>query len=324
MRILSEADARRLIDAADAFAVVERGFADVARGDAVMFPPLVARGSDPATRFGAKAGVDLARRCPGIKVGSYWPINRAKGLPAHGSTTLLLDDETGFPAALVAATHLNALRTAAADAVAVHHLARAEAGVIAIVGAGNQAWFDLEAIRRVRPIRSVRVWNRTAPAAERFAERARQSGLEAVATELETAVRGADIVVTATAAREPLIARDWVAPGTHISAMGADGPGKQELDAALVAAAQRFADLPSQSAAIGECQHAVAAGLIDPASIVAIGDVIDGRAPGRKGADAITLFDSSGIAVQDLAIAQLAVERAAAQGVGTLLDLAGG
>src|SRR3546814_8418695 len=126
MRIVSEEEARRLVDASDAFAVVERGFADVARGDAILFPPIAGHGTDPATRFGAKAGIDVARRCPGIKIGSYWPSNRTRGLPAHGSTTLLLDDDSGFPAALVAATHLNALRTAAADAVGVHQLARAD------------------------------------------------------------------------------------------------------------------------------------------------------------------------------------------------------
>lgn len=320
MRMIDERQARDLVDVADAFAVIERCFADLARGDAIVFPAVAGRGTDPGTRFGAKAGLDVARNCPGIKVGSYWPGNRALGLPAHGSTTLLLDDRTGFPKALVAATHLNALRTAAADAVGVHHLARADASVIAIVGAGNQGWFDLDAIRRVRPIRSVRVWNRTPDAAEDFAARVRDTGLEAVACGLEDAVRGADIVVTSTAAREPLVMREWIAPGTHISAMGADGPGKQELDPALVAAALRFAEVPGQSAAIGECQHAVAAGLIDAQSITAIGDVIDGRTTGRSDAAAITMFDSSGVGIQDLAIAQLAIERAEARGIGTLVD----
>ncbi len=322
MRIIDEAQARDLVTAADAFAVVERGFADVARGDAIIFPLVAGRGTDPATRFGAKSGLDVTRRCPGIKVGSYWPGNRALGLPAHGSTTLLLDDQTGFPVALVAATHLNALRTAAADAVGVHHLARQDASVVAIVGAGNQGWFDLEAIRRVREINAVRVWNRTMEAAEQFAARVRATGIDAVACGLEAAVNGADIVVTSTAARKPLVWRDWVTPGTHISAMGADGPGKQELDPALVAVAARFADLPSQSAVLGECQHAVAAGLIDPTSITAIGAVIDGQATGRTDDGAITVFDSSGIAIQDLAIAQLVVERAEARGIGTLVDFA--
>ena len=322
MRIISEAEARRLVDASDAFTVVERGFADVARGDAMLFAPVAGRGTNPATRFGVKAGIDVARRCPGIKVGSYWPDNRARGLPAHGSTTLLLDDDTGFPTALVAATHLNALRTAAADAVGVDHLARADATILAIVGAGNQAWFDLMAIRRVRAIREVRVWNRTMAAAEQFAARARETGIAAIATDIRSAVRDADIVVTATAARAPLVQSGWIAPGTHISAMGADGPGKQELDPALVAVAARFADLPAQAAVIGECQHAVAAGLIDAGSITAIGAVIDGQAPGRVDPAAITLFDSSGIAIQDLAIARLAVERAAASGAGLSVDFA--
>jgi len=322
MRIIRESDAQCLVGAADAFAAIEGGFADLARGDAILFAPVAGRGTDPETRFGAKSGIDVARRCPGIKIGSYWPANRARGLPAHGSTTLLLDDDTGFPTALVAATHLNALRTAAADAVGVHHLARADAHVLAIIGAGHQAWFDLVAIRRIRPIREIRIWNRTTAAAERFAARVRGSGLAARATDIRSAVQDADIVVTATAAREPLLRNGWIAPGTHISAMGADGPGKQELDPALVAAASRFADLPAQAAVMGECQHAVAAGLVDAESITAIGAVIDGKAAGRVHREAITLFDSSGIAIQDLAIARLAVERARAIGLGLSVDFA--
>src|SRR3546814_20789511 len=118
--------------------------------------------------------------------------------------------------------------------------------------------------------------------------------MTATATDLRSAGLDADIVVTATAARAPLVQRGWIAPGTHISAMGADGPGKQELDPALVAAAVRFADLPAQAAAIGECQHAVAAGLIDVASITAIGAVIGGHAPGRDAPPGNTRFGSSG------------------------------
>ncbi|WP_174274295.1 ornithine cyclodeaminase family protein [Sphingomonas bacterium] len=323
MRILTEADCAKLVDAVDAHVAVARGFVAVARGEALIFPPLVGRGSDPNTRFGVKAAVDLARQLPGLKIGSYWPGNRALGLPSHGSTTILLDDVTGQPFALVAATYLNALRTAAADAVAVEQLARADADTVALIGAGKQAWFDLAAIRRVRPIAAVRVFNRNTVGAEELAARVRGSGLDARVCSIEEAVRGAAIVITTTAAREPLVRAEWISPGTHVSAMGADGPGKQELDPALVAAAILFADLPAQAAAIGECQHASSAGLIDPASITAIGDVLDGRAASRTDPAAITLFDSSGIAIQDLAIAHVAVDRAEQQGVGLLVDLTG-
>src|SRR3546814_19216476 len=128
--------------------------------------------------------------------------------------------------------------------------------------------------------------------------------MTATATDLRSAGLDADIVVTATAARAPLVQRGWIAPGTHISAMGADGPGKQELDPALVAAAVRFADLPAQAAAIGECQHAVAAGLIDVASIPAIRAGLSGHPPGRADTPALTLVASSGTAIPPLANAR--------------------
>ncbi|MCI3131182.1 ornithine cyclodeaminase family protein [Phenylobacterium aquaticum] len=321
MLLISEADARDLVTLGDAIAVVEAGFAALSRGEAIMFPPLVGHGSDPANRFGAKAGVDRAARRPGIKIGSYWGKNPERGLAAHASTTVLLDDETGRPAAIVSAGYLNALRTAAADAVAVRWLARPDAHAVALVGAGHQAAYDLAAIRRVRTIDQVRVWSRDPSKAERLARDAAAEGLDVRATSLEEAVRSADIVVTATASREPLVRRAWIQPGAHISAMGADGRGKQELEIELAASVSAFADLPEQSAVIGEFQHAVLAGRLAPDAIRAIGDVIVGAAPGRGGPEDITAFDSSGVAMQDIAVAALAVDRARASGRGLIVNL---
>lgn len=323
MLVITEAEARDLVTLDDAIAAVEAGFASLARGEAVMFPPLVAHGSDPSNRFGAKAGVDLALRRPGVKIGAYWPRNPDAGRPAHGSTTLLLDDETGRPNALVAATHLNALRTAAADAVAVRWLARPDARHVAVVGVGNQAWFDLAAVRRVRPVERVLVWGRNDARAADFARRCAGDGLDAEASDLETAVRTADIVITATASREPLIRHAWLRPGAHISAMGADGRGKQELEVEIVGTAACFADLPEQSVVIGEFQHAFAAGRLDRAAIRSLGDVVEGRAEGRAHRDQLTVFDSSGVALQDIAVAALAVERARERGMGRTIDLGG-
>lgn len=286
-----------------------------------MFPPLVGHGATPSNRFGAKAGVDVPHRRPGIKIGSYWAGNPERGLPAHASTTLLLDDATGRPSALVSAGYLNALRTAAADAVAVRRLARQDASIVALIGAGNQAAYELSAIRRVRDISRVRIWSRSPEKAQALASRLAEDGLDVSAARLEDAVRQADIIVTATASREALVERSWVRPGTHISAMGADGRGKQELEIELVAAARCFADLPSQSVQIGELQHAALAGRLDAAAVVALGDVITGASPGRQGEDEITLFDSSGIAIQDIGIAALAIERARAAGLGLHVDL---
>jgi alanine dehydrogenase len=251
-----------------------------------------------------------------LKVGTYWPGNRQLGLPSHGATTLFLDEATGMPTALVSSGYLTGIRTAAADAVAVKHLARADAATLGVVGAGHQAWFDVLAICEVRPIRRLLVWNRDPDRAEAFAARARtELGLDGESVPLEATVRAADILLTATAAAEPLVLRPWVRPGTHISAMGADSGGKQELDVALVAAGVLFADVIRQALTIGEFQTAARKGMIMDRDIQTLGSVIAGEAR-RPDADAITIFDSSGTAVQDLAIASLAIRRSFELGLG--------
>lgn len=316
--VVTESDARRLVSLADAIAVVEAAFIALAEGESITFPSVRGHGSDPATRFGVKAGYDGARKLPGLKVGSYWPGNAARGLEAHGSTTLLLDDETGFPQALVAATYLNALRTAASDAVAVRRLARPDAQVLTVVGTGNQAYWDARAIAQVRELSRVYVCGRDADAARALAARLSEAGLPAQAAGLETAVPAADIICTVTASRSPLFAAGLVSPGAHVSAMGADGPGKQELDPALFPLCPMWADAPEQSVLIGEFQHATEPRARD---IRALGALLTGRGPGRASAEEITLYDSSGIALQDLAIAAFALESARAEGSARSLDL---
>jgi ornithine cyclodeaminase/alanine dehydrogenase-like protein (mu-crystallin family) len=303
--VVSESTAKRLVGIADAIAVSEAAFASLARGESLLFPAVRGHGSDPATRFGVKSGYDGVRRLPGLKVGTYWPGNVGLGLGNHGSTTLLLDDDTGYVQGIVAATYLTALRTAAADAVAVKYLAREDARVLALVGTGHQAYYDALAVSQVRDLRRVLVCGRRADAAEALAQRLREAGVPAVST--------------VTASRAPLIAAGLLRPGTHVSAMGADGPGKQELAIELVAGASLWADAPQQSVAMGEFQHAAAAGLIETSAIGAIGNLIAGQVHDRS-ADQITIFDSSGIALQDLAICAFALERARAAGLASEVD----
>lgn len=316
MLIIDEATAQQVVGMADAIDVVERAFIALERGEAEAFPVVMGHGSLAETGFAVKSGVIRGQGLVGLKVGTYWPANRQAGLPSHGSTTLFLDDATGFPRALVSAAYLTAMRTAAADAVAVKRLARPDARHLGIVGAGHQAWFDLLAIREVRPIDRLLVWNRDPAGAERFAERARRLGMAARAASLEETARGADILVTATAARQPLVMRDWIAPGTHISAMGADAAGKQELDIALVAAGELFADIPSQSVTLGEFEAAAGAGLIQSGDVRTLGSAIVGDTPARSSPAAITIFDSSGTGLLDLAIGALAIDRCTATGRG--------
>ena len=310
MKFVSEDVAGRVVSMAEAIGAVEAMFMEYGRGLAEVFPVAQGRGPEADTSFSVKSGLIAGSRKVGLKVGSYWPGNRARGLAAHASTTLLLDPDTGYPEALVAASHLTCLRTAASDAVAVKHLSRPDSRTLAVFGAGHQAWFEVLAVREVRPIERVFVVNRSGRAADEFARRIREElGLEAVAAKAEEALAGADIAVTVTASRGPLFAAGLVRPGTHVSAMGADQPGKQELDTALVAGAALFADVPAQSVSIGEYEAAFKAGLVTEERITPVGAVLNG-APGRVSEEQITVYDSSGMALQDLAVASLALRRA--------------
>lgn len=313
MHIVDADVAERLLSQEQAISLVRDCLADLDDGRSLSFPSVRGHGSDPATRFGVKSGFDGRRRLPGLKVGSYWPQNTARGLPNHGSTTLLLDDETGFPVALVSATHLNALRTAASDAVAVDALARADASVLAVFGAGNQAFHEALAISHVRALSQVLVCGRNAEKAGVLVSRLQEAGLVAEVSDAQGALARADIVATVTASRQALFSDSDIRAGTHISAMGADGPGKQELPPALAARADLYADTLDQCFSIGEFQYL--AGTEAGTRVTAIGAVLNGRAPGRTADDLITVYDSSGIALQDLAVAAYVFERAKALGL---------
>lgn len=312
--VIGETMAANLIRIEDAITVVEGALASSDIGVSRAFAFAAGAGPNQGTRFGVKAGYDGISRHPGAKLGTYWSRNNDIGLANHGSTTLLLDDATGHPCALIAATYLTALRTAAADAVAVKHLARHDASTLSILGSGHQAYYEALAVAQVRPIDQILIWGRDPDAAGRLAQRLRANGLPARAADIEEALAQADILCTATASTEPLFNELPVKRGIHISAMGADGPGKQELPISLVESALLFTDLVAQSVTIGEFQHACRTGQIMPDNIVPLGAVINGAAPGRTSDQQITIFDSSGVAVQDIAIGALALARARASG----------
>ncbi|MFI6166183.1 ornithine cyclodeaminase family protein [Nocardia sp. NPDC051052] len=296
--LITESESASLIDEELALLAAREAFLASATGTA--FPVVI--GQISANRFTLKSGA--AGELVGVKVGSFWPDNDKVGAPRHNSTIVLLDPATGRLAAVVEAGTANAYRTAAADALAVDTLARRDARTLTVIGTGNQALYEVRAVTRVRPIEQVFVVGRRADAARDFARDVNAyTGLPAEPAETRTAVAAADIVVTATTARGPLFEAAWVAPGTHISAMGADGPGKQELPPELYDRARLFCDLPDQSRAIGEFQHA------GPAVPTPLGAVLTGAAEGRCLPDDITVFDSSGFALQDLTLAAALLRR---------------
>jgi len=255
------------------------------------------------------------------------PSNPARGLDTHQGTVTLFDGETGVPTAILDASAVTAIRTAAVSAVATRVLAREDARVLAILGAGVQARAHLRALAAIRSFELVRVYAPSAERARALAACAPEAGLPGqaeVAASAEEAVRGADVVVTATSSREPVIQREWVAAGAHLNAVGASTPAARELDVETVAAAALFVDSrESLEAEGGEFQLAVREERIDGLDHVRaeLGEVLAGLRPGRRDRSELTLFRSFGLAIEDLAAAELAVSNARRQGLGVEVEL---
>jgi ornithine cyclodeaminase len=326
VRIFTEAELRDAVPLdADAVATVEEAFVALAGGGVVM-PPIL-RLDIPA--YNGEVDVKTAY-VPGLdsfalKVSPGFFDNPKLGLPSVNGMMVLLSARTGLLEALLLDNgYLTDIRTAAAGAVAARHLARADARTAAVLGAGVQARLQIAALTLVRDIRRVLVWARDpAEAAAYAASVGAALGLAVeVADSAETAVRQADIAVTTTPARSPILKADWLHPGLHVTAMGSDAEEKNELEPAVLARADRFVcDRRSQSIRLGELHHAVAAGAMpEDAPVVELGEIAAGTAPGRSAADEVTVCDLTGTGVQDTAIALHAVRAAAGRGCGTAFE----
>lgn len=313
MLVISDEEASRLATPELVTDAVKQALVAAADGSGEINPVVIGRGFEPGHTYSIKSGSASGAGLLGLKVGSYWPRNDAVGLPRHGSTILLIDSSTGHISAAIGARLTNGPRTAAADALATSALARPDASTLAVIGTGAQAAYEIAALARaVRP-GEVLVASRDPGKARRFcAQVEERHGIAARPAGVEEACRSADIVVTATPARAPLFEAEWIRPGTHVSSMGSDQAGKQELPPGLLRRAKLFCDLPDQAFAIGELQHARDAVAAGEAAVTAIGDVLSGRAVGRESNDEITVFDSSGLALQDLFVGAALVEAALA------------
>jgi ornithine cyclodeaminase/alanine dehydrogenase-like protein (mu-crystallin family) len=322
MLIIPEGLVPDLISMEDTIAAVERCCSAFERGEAWPHPVVREVLGYRGAVYGIKSGFDGSRRLLGFKAGGYWPENAAAGLTNHQSTVLLFSAETGRVLALVGGNYLTGARTGAASAIATKHLARDDARVLSIIGTGNQAAYQLDATLVVRRVESVVAWDPSAENLQAFANVVRARGLPFQAVDgPETAARAADILITVTPSQSPIVMKDWVRPGTHINAMGADTIGKQELDPALVAQARLYVDAPDQAVTIGESQHAFAANLIGVTGFAGtLGGLTGGSAAGRASVEEITLFDGTGVALQDLAAAAEVVARAREKGLGTEVD----
>ena len=315
MIIVPEAAIAGLLTADDCFTAIEQVFAAMARKAAYNFPVIREAIGHADALYGFKSGFDRESLALGLKSGGFWPGNAAKGLTNHQSTVFLFDADTGRCRALVGGNLLTALRTAAASAISIKYLARKDARVLGMIGAGHQSAFQLRAALKQRPFERVVAWNYHPEMLDRVEKVAHECGVAFEAVDLDRLGAEADVIITITSSFSPSLMAAQVRPGTHLACMGTDTKGKQEVEAELFAGATVFTDEVAQSISIGEAQHAVERGLIAEAAIIEIGAVINGTHPGRTADSEITLFDGTGVGLQDLAVASAAVEAAIAKGV---------
>jgi alanine dehydrogenase len=324
MRILSRREVLELLSLRECMAAVEQAFR--LHADGGTFGPGVL--GVPAARGGfhiKAAGLIGPRSYFAAKTNANFPDNPERfGLPTIRGTVMLADAETGEPLAMMDSGSVTALRTGAATAVAAKFLARPDSRSATVVGCGAQGAIQLAALAAVLPLEHAWVLDADSTRARDLAARAEADlGIRVAATtDLRAALRGSDVCVTCTPSRLAFVFREDVAPGTFIAAVGADNRGKQELEPALVTSSTLVVDVLEQCAEIGELQHALAAGLMTREGVHAeLADVVAGRRPGRTRSDEITVFDSSGTALQDVAAAIVVYEKALASGRGAEVKL---
>lgn len=264
-------------------------------------------------------GLDQA----GVKNVNVHPENVKHNLPTVMGLIELIDPETGFPISVMDGTWITDMRTGAAGGVATKYLARDNSEVLGLVGAGKQAYTQLTAINEVMDITEVKISCRVCSHREKFAKRVIDNfGIKAKPVDtIKEAVIGSDIISTTTPSRVPIVKSEWVSDGTHINAMGADAPGKQELESHLLEKAKIVIDCWEQASHSGEINTPVHEGIIRKNDIHAkIGDIVNGDTPGRESDDEITIFDSTGLAVQDIVTAWNIYQKALEKGVGQKIN----
>jgi len=323
--VLTHSEVEQLLPMPDCIELMAQTLVSLSRGEMLQPLRMVVRPAEsrgllammPAYRQGENAAYGLKTIC-------VFPDNAAKGKDAHQGGVLLFSGETGELQALINASAITEIRTAAVSAVATRALSREESSTLAIIGAGVQARSHLAALACVRKIRSVKVVSRTFANAESFV--ARESSryefpIKAVAT-ADEALNGADLIVTATTSHDPVLRRTWIADGAHINAVGTYSPAAREIDTATMAGARVFVDRRESALnEAGDYLLAAREGAIGPEHIKGeLGDLLNGSVVGRQSADEITLFKSLGLAVEDLAAAEHVFKEASKRNAGTWVN----
>jgi len=324
--ILGRADIGRLMAPRDYVGPVEAAFVALAEGRATMPAPLHLPAEGGAFHAkGARLAWPDGRDFAAVKINGNFPGNPARcGLPTIQGALVLSDARNGAVLALMDSTEITRRRTAAATAIALDRLALPKVDKYAVIGCGDLGLAQLEAALAYRRPKSVSAYDGDAEALARFVSRAKENlavAVEAAASVAE-ALRQATVVLTATTATTPIVGRATLAPGTFVAAVGADAPHKSEIAPEVMREARIVVDAFEQCAAFGDLRHAIAAGVVKPTDVAAsLGDVLLGRWPGRRTPEDIVVFDSTGLAVQDVAAGVAIYDRALATGAGTALVL---
>ena len=322
--VLTRRDVQTLLGIDECIAAVEAAFRLHAEGRSLSPGVLGVPAREGGFHIKA-AGLELRRLYFAVKTNANFPGNpRRHGLPAIQGVIVLCDADNGCPLAVMDSMEVTARRTAAATAVAAKWLARPDASTVTVCGCGSQGREQLRALARVLPLRRAYAVDLDLETARGYAaDLSRELGFEVIPSRDHVeSVRGSDVCVTCTPSREAFLLREHVRPGTFVAAVGADSSLKQELDPRLMAAAVVVVDVLEQCASIGDLHHALEAGVLTREQVHAeLADVVTGRKPGRRSREEITVFDSTGTALEDVAAAAIVYERAVAAGAGLAVAL---
>lgn len=324
---ISEKEVSSLITMDDVLEVVELAFSELARGYAQMPPKVYLNFREHHGDLRTMPAYLERLNISAVKVANVHPNNPEKfGMPAVMATLLLIDPKNGKPLAIMGGRTITSMRTGAAGGIAAKNLAIRDPKSVSFIGAGIQARSQLSALLLIFPsLQEIRVWDIRSAASNEFAEEIKRKANKLLTLPAETAkdaVEGADIVVTTTPSTRPLILNDWVANGTHFNCMGADAPGKQELEPSILRRAKIVVDDWVQAAHSGEINVPVSQGILFKENIWAeLGEIVAGTRVGRSSPNEITVFDSTGLAVQDAVTAELIYRRALERKVGSHIDI---
>lgn len=321
--VLSEEDTRQLLELEEVIEAIENVYKEKSSGSGKVFPLVFHEFEKGVADMDIKSGTLDKMGVYGLKLVSWFGNNPSKGLPSLSGIVMLFDSSTGLPIGTISAEHMTGMRTGAAGAIGAKYLARNNSEVMLMVGSGHQASYQIRAMQTViKGLKKVFVYDPiNFESAKGFISKFeyKLDSIEYIPVQdLETSVANSDIIVTATPSKKPLIMKEWVKAGTHFSCMGSDMSGKQEIDENILKSARLFTDDILQSVSVGEFEVGINNGTITKEDIICeIGDVLTGEYDGRTSDNDITVFDSTGIGLQDIAAGYIAIQKAKKINIGT-------